>query len=279
MSDVVDFGHQLLRYSHIGAAFLGLALYWIPIFAVKGSRLHIRIGKIFIWCAAYVGTTGLISSSWAILDPLSFVSGTGAPRDPQALPYQIERLRFFFSILGFLSLGILCGVVFGIRVIRTRQAHEKLPSPLLLGLESAMGLASFGLAIYGMWNLYLAFTGQHFLRPAETGKYWIPTVLGLFGLLGTSEDLKYILRPRPTPMAWWYKHMENMIGIGIGFHTAFLVFGLNRLVNFQLSGPWQLVPWLLPATIGLPASVLWTRYYKRKFGELEPARRRATANT
>ena len=70
-------------------------------------------------------------------------------------------------------------------------------------------------------------------------------------------------------MAWWYKHMENMIGIGIGFHTAFLVLGLNRMLNVQLRGPWQIIPWLLPAAVGLPAAVLWTRYYKRKFGELE----------
>jgi hypothetical protein len=189
MSSVIDFVHLSVRYSHIGAGFLGLALYWIPIFAVKGSRLHIRVGKIFIWCAAYVGTTGLI--------------------------------------------------------------------------------LSFALAAYGAWNLYLAFAGQHFLRPTETGKYWIPTILGLFGIHGAIDDLKYILRPRPTPMAWWYKHMENMIGIGIGFHTAFLVLGLGRLLNVQLRAPWQIIPWLLPAAVGLPAGMLWTRYYKKRFGELE----------
>jgi hypothetical protein len=69
-------------------------------------------------------------------------------------------------------------------------------------------------------------------------------------------------------MAWWYKHMENMLGVGIGFHTAFLVFGMSRLFEVRLPTPWQLLPWLLPTAIGLPAIAIWKRYYQRKFGEL-----------
>ena len=58
-----------------------------------------------------------------------------------------------------------------------------------------------------------------------------------------------------------------MIGGGIAFHTAFAVFGMNQLFNLGLSGWLAVVPWILPAMIGIPATALWTRHYQRKFGE------------
>ena len=30
----------------------------------------------------------------------------------------------------------------------------------------------------------------------------------------------------------------------------------------------RIVPWVLPAAIGIPAIAIWTRYYRKKFGEL-----------
>src|SRR5688572_27550831 len=106
MSEVIDWAHPIWRYSHIVVAFVGLAAFWIPIFAVKGSRLHIRVGKIFTWSAAYVGFTGLISSLWAVADPLSFLGTELGEASQRAVPYIVERTRFFFSILAFLSLAI-----------------------------------------------------------------------------------------------------------------------------------------------------------------------------
>lgn len=34
-----------------------------------------------------------------------------------------------------------------------------------------------------------------------------------------------------------------------------------------------MLPWILPAAIGIPATFLWQRHYRRKFGELPPASR------
>ena len=55
-----------------------------------------------------------------------------------------------FSILGFLSLAVLSGVVFGVRVIRTRADHATLLSPRLIILQCAFGIWSFALAIFSM---------------------------------------------------------------------------------------------------------------------------------
>jgi hypothetical protein len=132
-----------------------------------------------------------------------------------------------------------------------------------LALEGAFGLWSLGLALFGAGSLVACHAGWHLLPPSAAGRYWINLGLGLFGVYGFINDMKYMLRPRSSPMAWLYMHMECMIGAGIGFHTAFLVFGARSVV--KLDGIWQLTPWLLPSLIGIPALVMWTRYYRRKF--------------
>jgi hypothetical protein len=270
MLEYLDLLHVALRYSHVAAGFLGLALFWVPIFAVKGSPLHIRCGRVFVWMAYYVGATALVSSVWCLCHPTSFLGATWESIGSRGRPYVLEQMRFIFSILGYLALAILCGAVFGVRVVRTRHDHALLRSRWLLGLQGALGLWSLGLAIFGVWNLAMIYAGRHLLPSEAAGRYWIPVALGIFGMLGAKGEIAYILKPRPTPMAWWYKHMENMLGVGIGFHTAFLVFGLLRFLPIRLEGTWQLVPWLLPAAIGIPATHLWIRYYQRKFGELQP---------
>jgi len=271
MSELPDLLHRALRYSHITCAFAGLVLFWIPIFAAKGGRLHIRVGTIFKFLAYYVGVTGLISSIWCLVHTPSFVGAEWRTVSESAAPYLLEKMRFLFSILGFLSLGVVSGMLFGIRSVRTRHDHSALSSPWLLFWLGAFGLWSIGLTIFGIWNLVLMYMGRHLLPVAAAGRYLIPIVLGSIGVFGAFGDLSYIRSPRPSPMAWWYTHMENMLGVGIGFHTAFMVFGAFRFLPIELAGAWQLLPWLLPSVIGIPASHFWIRYYKRRFSELPSA--------
>jgi hypothetical protein len=91
--------------------------------------------------------------------------------------------------------------------------------------------------------------------------------LSPIGFLIGLGDLGFARRPYPSPMAWWYEHMGSMLGGGVAFHTAFLVLGAGRLSGISINGAWAMVPWLLPTIVGVPASEIWTRYYRRKFGE------------
>ncbi len=269
MTADLDTLHLALRYSHIVAGFFGLALFWIPVFAAKGGRLHLRAGRAFAWCAVFVGLTGLAASAWAWIDIDSFL-GPALDRIPErSRPFLIDQAQFLFAILGYLSLLVLGGLWFAVRAVRTKQSHEALREPILLGFQAVIAAASVALVAWGTLNLLAGYRGEHLLPKAAAGKYWVPIVLGVVGLLGVKGDLSYILRPRPTRMAWWYKHMENMIGVGIAFHTAFLVFGSNRLIGFSLPGAWALLPWVVPSAIGIPATHLWVRYYKRRLGEVD----------
>ncbi|MFT7564669.1 MAG: hypothetical protein ACI8ZT_002326 [Bacteroidia bacterium] len=86
-----------------------------------------------------------------------------------------------------------------------------------------------------------------------------------------SGILKAIKGKRPEKKVWFYEHMGAMIGTGIAFHTAFAVFGISRLFDLGLDGWIAVIPWILPALIGIPGTVIWTRYYKRKFNDYGPA--------
>ena len=62
-----------------------------------------------------------------------------------------------------------------------------------------------------------------------------------------------------------------MLGGGIAFHTAFIVTGAQRMIGYEIDGPFAIVPWILPTVIGIPAIIVWTRYYRSKFRPAAPA--------
>ena len=57
-------------------------------------------------------------------------------------------------------------------------------------------------------------------------------------------------------------HIENMIGAGIGIHTALLVGGGNKLLpSFLTNLGWY--SWVLPSVIGIVASKLITKKFNK----------------
>jgi hypothetical protein len=171
------------------------------------------------------------------------------------------NVRFLFFILWYLSSAVLVGVQMGVRVLRTKNDPAKLETLPLRWNLNLLGLIALSLGLFGLYNSATADSGS---------RYIICVVIGFLGIADYRESLRFLKNPRPTPRAWWYKHMECMIGCGIGFHTAFLVFGFSRLVPAAaLPGGWALLPWIAPTAIGVPLMLAWIRYYKRRFGELE----------
>ena len=148
----------------------------------------------------------------------------------------------------------------GVRMVQTKNAPEELASAALKWFHIAYGLGGLGLLTFGLSQMPTHGIGS---------RYLICVLLGFMGIFDSRATIRFLTNPRPTRLAWWYKHMECMIGCGIGFHTAFLVFGFSRLIpDGWLPGPLVLVPWLIPSGVGVPATSIWIRYYKRKFGEL-----------
>jgi hypothetical protein len=248
---MLDTLHAGFRGVHILVGGVGLVLFWIPVFTAKGSRLHRATGRWFVRSVYVVAGSGLVSSIWAIAAPANFKGVT-------TLPVNVaEDLRFFFAILGMLSVLALQGAVLGTRVLQVKDRPEplgNLPLWLVLAAQLMGALALAGYAAVSLW-----------MRGFEA-RYYVPLVIAIVSLIDYFEQRRFVTLPQPR-RAWFYKHLECMIGCGIAFYTAASVTLFGRVLQLNLPGTLALVPWLLPTAIGLPAMYLAKRHYQRKFAD------------
>jgi hypothetical protein len=93
----------------------------------------------------------------------------------------------------------------------------------------------------------------------------VAIVFGLLGMRLAFVQMKSFLVKPKEKMFWWYTHLGNFIGSYIAAWTAFSVVTLPRILPH--AGLWL---WLWPTAIGVPAIVLTTAYYKRKFTPKTP---------
>jgi hypothetical protein len=93
-------------------------------------------------------------------------------------------------------------------------------------------------------------------------------VFGFIAMNLAFQQMKSFLMKPKEKMFWWYTHLGNFIGSYIAAWSAFSVVTLTRVIGNH----WYV--WLWPTIIGVPAIVVTTIYYKRKF---EPKVRVATA--
>ncbi len=87
----------------------------------------------------------------------------------------------------------------------------------------------------------------------------VAVVLGLIGVLLAAASIYTFLRPPADRQFWWYIHMRGMIASYIAAFTAFTVVNLTP----HFGNVWWI--WLGPAIIGVPGSIWWQLYYRRKF--------------
>jgi hypothetical protein len=239
--------YRLALLVHIVAGIVGFFAFWTPALARKGGNVHVRAGRIFYWCTAAVVTTGLAMAALLWMDPLG-IKAHGRTFTPARAEEIAWRIRLHVPFLAYLVLITFAPVHHGRRVLETRREPSLLRTPFHTLLSAVTLAAGVGMLVLGI-----------------AARMPIFAALSPIGMLIGFGQLGFARKPYPTPMAWWYEHMGSMLGGGIAFHTAFLVLGLQRVV--QLDGALAVVPWLLPTVVGIPASEIWTRYYKRKFNE------------
>jgi len=244
-----------LRWGHIVVGSAGLVAFWIPLFAKKGGRLHIRGGKVFEYAAYFVTGTAIFNSFGRMITAL--VGGATLAENREAFGFLI--------FLGYLGIVVLASVRQAVRVAQVKKDVSALKTPFHLGLAVAGIIGSVTVIAYAL----LAWSSVSVVLLA----------LSPIGIMQGLGMLRFIYDPPPERMSWWYAHMGNMLGAGIGFYTAFAVFGSSRLFDITLTGALNFVPWILPAALGIPANVIWERYYRRKFRDLPRKGSRAEAKT
>ncbi|HEY6374739.1 MAG TPA: hypothetical protein VIX90_04360 [Edaphobacter sp.] len=102
--------------------------------------------------------------------------------------------------------------------------------------------------------------GSAVFKPALVQHMGIVAIV--FGVIGMSlaiGQMKNFVWKPSEKMFWWYTHLGNMIASYIAAWSAFSVVTLSR----YLGNTWYV--WLWPTIVGVPAIVVTTAYYKRKF--------------
>lgn len=235
---------DIARGTHVLFGFAGLAAFWVPVFAKKGASVHKTAGKVFVWCAYVV--LGMAAAALLLRLAGALAEGTGPADSPM--------LYAFTVFLGYLTVVTFITVRHGMALLDYKRDPSELRTPLNVALAYISIAASAGVIAYALV----------YDPPIKILLY----ALSPIGVLNGTGILRYMRASSISKREWWYEHMGAMLGAGIAFHTAFAVFGANRLFEINLDGFLQVVPWVLPAAIGIPATAIWTRYYRRRFGEL-----------
>ena len=231
------------RYFHVAFGFIGLAAFWFPIFARKGGKLHVTAGKVFKWCA--YGVLGAAAIALTTRTVALSLAGTTPFTDPG--PYA------FLVFLGYLTVVTFITLRHGIAVLHSKRDHAAMRRPLNYALAwTAIG-ASTAIVAYAL--------------VVKPDTMIILLALSPIGFLVGRGILQFLGNEPETPRWWFYEHMGAMLGAGIAFHTAFLVFGSTRLFDIGLTGWVVVLPWIAPTVIGVPANVIWENHYRRKFRE------------
>ena len=232
------------RLVHIVFGAIGLLAFWIPVFARKGAANHVRYGKVFVWSAYIV----LSAAAIALLSRVTGLAIEG--RGPADAPL----LFAFIVFLAYLTYVTFVIVRHGMAVLRNKRDPAALRTTLNVWLAYGAIAASAGIILYGL-----------LINPPNKVLLFALSPIGFGAGFG---NLRYMKSHTPSPRAWMYEHLGAMLGAGIAFHTAFAVFGASRLFDIGLTGWVAIIPWVAPAVIGIPAITLWTRHYRRKFGEV-----------
>lgn len=212
---------SVLRALHITAGMTALAVFWVPLLAKKGGKLHRRVGWVYVVAMFVAAITALL------IAPLRMIE---RPQERWGAP-------LFLSYVALLS---FTAAFYGVRVLRQKKrsaAHRALVDWLPPSLLVA---ASVAIAIYG-------FTSEF-----KLALYFSPV-----GLLVAVPQLN-TLRAAPVSKTWWLaQHLSAMLISCIATVTAFLVVNAG---SFLGAGNHPLV-WFAPGIVGALIIAYWKRRY------------------
>lgn len=122
---------------HVVAGFVGLVAFWIPVFARKGGRAHVRAGRVYAYAAYVVTLSAVVASAGRIG---SYVNqGVGFAERPDLYGMAV--------FLGYLGVVTFANVRHGMRVLATRRAPKSLRTPFHVGLARGCIVCSAGVVV------------------------------------------------------------------------------------------------------------------------------------
>jgi hypothetical protein len=222
---------RVLLTLHIACGVVGFVCAPVALATVKGGRTHRWWGKIYFWAMAGVAATALT---------LSFV-----------LPIWFLAMVAVFSFYASFS---------GYRVLYLKDLYKGGQAKFWdwaaagITIASSLLLMAMGVVKPLLMHVGVIMVAGH---PVSI----VSVVFGFLGVrLGWRSIASFMKRPTQK-MFWWFDHMQGMIASYIAAMTAFSAVNLGH----WFGAVWWV--WLWPTIVGVPAIVIWSRYYEKKFAQ------------
>jgi hypothetical protein len=215
-----------------------------------------------MWMRVFLGVHITAGASAFLLAPVALATAKGGKQHKRwgmvylwsmgvvaatALPMALYRPVLFLALVAVFSFYLAFA---GFRVTRLKElARGGSAAPVDWIAAVICFVASACLAGFGAF------------RPVWVqGMGIVSIVFGFIGMRASVAEMWKFVRKPTEKMFWWYTHLGNMIGSYIAAWTAFSVVTLPRILPHA-----GMLLWLWPTAVGVPAIVLTTAYYKRKF--------------
>jgi hypothetical protein len=218
---------------HLSCAAGATGTFWSAAFSRKGGAWHRAVGR---WFARLVYVTALTGGVLALLR-LAVPSWFPSPSDPRATALERQTMWLVLYVLVI----IVAPVQHGVAVARATRTPARVRSIVHAALAIASMIGSLAL-------LPAALLWQQFLF----------LVVVPIGLVVGLRNLSYAARRSAARRDWEAEHLTSQLTAGVTLHTALFVFGTSRTLALNLTGSAALLPWVLPAVVGLPV-ISWMR--------------------
>ena len=213
---------DLLIIGHIIAGAITLISFWAPVILPKGSKGHIRWGRIFVRA---IYAAAMMACLMGILNLMP-----GADRHPTLTDRALFKGLFGWMMLylGILSLLLTRYGTSALAARRSGQALTDVPT-------------RFGLLVTGAAAAQCGVQGFQLGNGLMMG-------LATLGLITVITFGWQAMKPAPSRQGLLAEHLKAMIAAGISAYTAFLSVGLLRIVPEHVFNP---LVWSAPSVVGV----------------------------
>lgn len=243
----MNIAYTTLLYLHITVGFFSVILFWIPVTAKKGGKFHTQSGHWYAKAMYAVGASALVLALMSLIDPMGFKFPDN-DFDAQTALRVAARARDTGLFLLAISVLVLVGVRHGLQTIQAKGKHELMRSFDNIGINVC-------LLLVGGWLLVSATGGS-----PMNALFYVFAGLCIFTAI---TNLTFCLKKSVTRAEQIIAHLSAIIGAGIGAHTAFFVFGANRVMSELLTGYAAITPWVLPGIVGTLIIQIQAKRYKK----------------
>jgi len=216
---------------------IGLASFWVPMFAAKGGSLHVRVGRIFALSMLATGTLAIAVSGVTLVAPL--------PTHPaQSDPVLVRGIfGWMMQYLGILTINLAW---YGWSCVRNKGDHRQNRDWRNLALQAAVILAALNVAVRGVL----------IQQPLMIG-------ISTIGFATGATNLWFMFRSTADRRTRICEHLKGFVGAGISVYTAFFAFGAVHTIPALALNP---LLWSVPLITGLWIIIYqWGKFGRRLF--------------